>query len=329
MGSMNKGETIMRTQGQDGKAIQNYYRVEFFNIDEDGKGFDIPDLEEKCRILKPKLLLIPSDVFPVLINYKKLKEICKEFKVILAADISEIALLLSVNKYGDEENDPFMHCDVIYSNTQSSLGGPRGGFLAVNNTKNPGLFQKINSAVFPGLQGGPHNNQIGSLAVQLQGLINSQSIKFVSKALNNSRVLAQTLTNCKVPLFGNGTETHLVAIDCEKTGLPCEFISDILIECKIRHTYRKFGRNKSSIMFGTLVYTFREGNSMQIEVLGELISQCIRIGSEIYKRVQESGISGETKQAQLSQEISRDPRLKLILNKVSGIANELGPIKFD
>lgn len=329
MGILNKGDRIMRVKADSNTALENYYQVEYYSLDKNGSGFDFDDLTERCKLLKPKILLVPSDVLTVLINYKLLSDICNEFKILLAADISEIALLVSMNRYGNEENDPFRFCDIIYSNTQSSLGGPKGGFVMVNNSKNPGLFRKINSAVFPGLQGGPHNHQIGSFAVQLQGLLTSRTNEFVTKALNNSAVLAQSLLETDIPLLGGGTDTHLVAVDCERLGVPCELISNILTACGIRHTYRKFEENRSSVMFGTLVYSYREGSEAQMAVLGNLISHCMHVGLEIANQVKKLGITDESKQIIISEEISKNNELKLISDKVSGIVRELGTINFD
>ncbi|OII73685.1 serine hydroxymethyltransferase 2 [Cryptosporidium ubiquitum] len=329
MGILNKGDRIMRIKTDSDTALENYYQVEYYNLDKNGKEFDLNDLREKCKVLKPKLLLVPSDVLTVLINYRLLSEICSEFKILLAADISEIALLVSFERYGKEENDPFKYCDIIYSNTQSSLGGPKGGFLMVNNSKNPGTFQKVNSAVFPGLQGGPHNHQIGSFTVQIQGLLTSRTDEFITSALNNSEVLAQTMSEAGIPLLGDGTETHLVAVDCGRLGIPCELISKILTECRIRHTYKVFGENKSSIMFGTLVYTFREGSASKMAILGNLISHCIHVGVEIFNKVEKLDVSVEAKQIIISEEMDKNEKLKLIFDKVLGMVSELETINFD
>lgn len=329
MGILNKGDRIMRIKTDSDTALENYYQTEYYYLDNCGNGFDLADLRERCKVLKPKLLLVPSDVLTVLINYRLLSEVCNEFKIFLAADISEIALLVSFEMYGKEENDPFRYCDIIYSNTQSSLGGPKGGFLMVNNSKNPGLFQKINSAVFPGLQGGPHNHQIGSFAVQLQGLLTSRTNEFIAKALNNSTILAQTMIETNIPLLGNGTNTHLVAVDCGRLGVPCELISKILTECRIRHTYRTFGENRSSIIFGTLVYTFREGSVSNMIILGNIISRCIHIGVEIFNEVEKLDIPIDSKQNIISEKIYKNEELKLIFDKVLGMASELETINFD
>ncbi|KAJ1614932.1 mitochondrial serine hydroxymethyl transferase [Cryptosporidium canis] len=329
MGILNIGDRIMRIRGDSDTALENFYQVDYYNLDKNCGGFDFTDLTERCRIWRPKILFVPSDVLTMLINYKQFSEICNELKILLVADISEIALLVSLDKYGGEDNDPFMYCDIIYSNTQSSLGGPKGGFLMVNNTKNPGLFQKVNSAVFPGLQGGPHNHQIGSFAVQLQGLITSKTSEFVSKALRNSVVLAQSLLNTDIPLLGDGTDTHLVAIDCERLGLPCEFISRILTVCGVRHTYRKFEEKRSSVMFGTLVYSFREGSETQMAVLGDLISHCIHVGMEIFDSVKKLEVSDEARHALVSEELRKNKELGLIFDKISGIVSELSTMNLD
>lgn len=329
MGILNKGDRIMRIKADSKTALENYYQVEYYCLYKNGSGFDLVDLTERCKLLKPKILFVPSDVLTVLINYKLLSDVCNEYKILLAADISEIALLVSVDRYGSEENDPFKYCDIIYSNTQSSLGGPKGGFIMVNNSKNPGLFQKINSAVFPGLQGGPHNHQIGSFAVQLHGLLTSGTNEFVATALNNSAVLAQSLLETDIPLLGGGTDTHLVAVDCERLGLPCELISNILTACGIRHTYRKFEESRSSVMFGTLVYSFKEGSEAQMAILGNLISHCMHVGMEIFNQVKKLNITSEAKQTTISEEVNKNNELKLIFDKVSGIVRELGTINFD
>ncbi|KAH7649864.1 serine hydroxymethyltransferase 2 (mitochondrial) [Cryptosporidium bovis] len=308
-------------------ALEKYYQVEYFNMDDNYDGFNIQELRLKCEILKPKLLVISSMSMPKIIDFKSIYEICEEFGIIFAIDISEIAILISANRYGDENSNPFEYGDIIFSDTQSSIGGPKGGFIIVNNTKNPGLFQKINMAVFPGIQGGPHNNQIGSLAVQLHGLMNSQISHFVQEAVNNSKVLAKTLLNNGVPLICNGTDTHLVSINCSKELFPYELISEVLMKCGIRHSVNSCGKDRASITFGTLIYTFRGGDNLKMEKIGNLISKCVKLGVELSKELGEKQKDQKTTYSLFECKINECKRFELISEELSEILGSLRKLK--
>merc|ERR1712224_375507 len=143
-------------------------------------------------------------------------EVCKEVDCLLMADIAHISGLVATGLHPA----PFEHCDIVTTTTHKSLRGPRAGMIFFKySDKIPDIKERIDMAVFPGLQGGPHNHQIGALATQLKEVNTPEFVEYSKNVILNCQALAETLKSKGHKLASDGTDNHLVLWDLRPHGL--------------------------------------------------------------------------------------------------------------
>ena len=178
-----------------------------YDVEEDGR-IDYDKLEELVMKEKPKMIMAGTTAYPWILDFEKFGKIADKVGAWLVADVSHIIGLI----IGGVHPSPVNYAHVIMSTTHKSLRGPRGAFIAVTKKgleKDPKLSEKIDKAVFPGLQGGPHENNIAALAVAFR---EASMPEF--KEYKNAQVLAETLRKNGLKVFG--TENHLMVVDVGK-----------------------------------------------------------------------------------------------------------------
>lgn len=181
-----------------------------YDVDEEGK-IDYEKLRELVLVEKPKLIFAGTTAYPWILDWKKFGEIADEVGAWLVADISHIAGLV----VGGVHPSPVDYVHIITSTTHKSLRGPRGAIIGVTKKgleKDIDLAKKIDKAVFPGLQGGPHMNNIGAMAVAFAEADTLEFKKYSKQIVKNAKALAETLKNEGLKVFG--TENHLMVVDC-------------------------------------------------------------------------------------------------------------------
>merc|ERR1711990_1175353 len=163
---------------------------------------DFDELRKTALVFRPAMILCGASAYPRVIDFAKFREIANEVGAILMADIAHISGLVATKQHPS----PFAHCDVVTTTTHKSLRGPRAGMIFFKySEKIPDIKERIDMAVFPGLQGGPHNHQIGGLAAQLLE-VNSPAFTEYSKAVvANAKTLADTLMGKGHKIATNGT----------------------------------------------------------------------------------------------------------------------------
>merc|ERR1712139_130210 len=150
------------------------------------------------------------------IDFSKFREIADEVGAILMADIAHISGLVATKQHPE----PFSHCDVVTTTTHKSLRGPRAGMIFFKySDKIPDIKERIDMAVFPALQGGPHNHQIGALACQLLEANTPEFVEYSKKVMENAKTLAEALMAKGHKLASDGTDNHLVLWDVRPHGL--------------------------------------------------------------------------------------------------------------
>merc|ERR1712054_342112 len=131
-----------------------------------------------------------GSAYPRIIDFAKFREIADEVGAMLMADIAHISGLVATRQHPS----PFEHCDVVTTTTHKSLRGPRSGMIFFRYSEAyPDIKDRIDMAVFPGLQGGPHNHQIGALAVQLKEVDTPEFVEYSKQVVKNAQILASTL----------------------------------------------------------------------------------------------------------------------------------------
>ena len=173
---------------------------------------DYDELYQKAREHKPKLIIAGGSAYPRIIDFNKFREICDEVGAYLLVDMAHFSGLVAGGAYPS----PFPYADVVTSTTHKVLRGPRGGLTLTNNED---IAKKVNSAIFPGLQGGPLCHIIAAKAVAFKEALSDSFKDYASQVVKNSIVLADTIQKRGFDIVSGGTETHLSLIDLRPKGL--------------------------------------------------------------------------------------------------------------
>merc|ERR1711874_272529 len=151
---------------------------------------DFEELRKTALVLRPAMILCGASAYPRIIDFGKFREIANEVGALLLADIAHISGLVATGQHPS----PFEHCDIVTTTTHKSLRGPRSGMIFFKYTERiPDIKERIDMAVFPGLQGGPHNHQIGALAAQLLEVNTDEFKQYSQEVVANAKVLADAL----------------------------------------------------------------------------------------------------------------------------------------
>ena len=177
---------------------------------------DYEQLEKDVLEFKPQILICGASAYTRDFDYKRFREIADSVGSYLMADIAHISGLI----VSGEMNNPFEYCDIVTTTTHKTLRGPRSGMIFVNKKSGDGNNEKrINDAVFPGLQGGPHNHQIAGLAVQLKEVMTQEFRDYIKKVKDNAKYLGEKLIEKGFELSTGGTENHLLLIKLKNFGI--------------------------------------------------------------------------------------------------------------
>lgn len=192
------------------------YSLKKTNVYKNEDLFDYAEIRRLAKEHKPKLIWVGATAYPLKFNYKKFAEITDEIGAYLVADIAHVAGLIA----GGVHPSPVPHVHIVTTTTHKTLRGPRGAMIMVTNKglkKDPELGDKINKAVFPGLQGGPHDNQTAGIAVALYEASQPSFKKYASQIVKNSKQLGKTLIEGGLKLVGGGSENHLLLVNLAST----------------------------------------------------------------------------------------------------------------
>jgi len=240
---------------------------------------------------KPKLIIAGGSAYSRIIDFKIFKDIAKQVGAYLLVDMAHFSGLVAGGVYPN----PIEYADVVTSTTHKVLRGPRGGIILTNNEE---LAKKFNSAVFPGLQGGPLMHVIAGKAVCFKEALSDNFKSYAKSVVENARTLSETLKNLGYTIFSGGTDTHLILIDLRPFKLTGKDASDSLGRANI--TCNKNGIPyddqkpwiTSGIRLGTPACTTRGFSTNEFKTVGLLIDQVLKglisnNSSQVEKEVQE------------------------------------------
>jgi glycine hydroxymethyltransferase len=189
-----------------------FFKSVQYGLNEKTYEIDYAKVQEMARQHRPKLMWVGGSAYPRIIDFKKMGEIAESVGAYLAADIAHIAGLVA----GGAHPSPVAYVHIVTTTTHKTLRGPRGALIMVTEKglkKDPDLAKKIDKAVFPGLQGGPHQNSIAGIAVCLKEAATPSFKKYARQVVKNAAVLAEELKKQGFNLVGGGTQNHLLLID--------------------------------------------------------------------------------------------------------------------
>jgi len=241
---------------------------------------DYDELHKRALIFQPKLIISGGSAYPRDWNYKLFKEIADDINAYLMCDMAHISGLVATN----EHNNPFEYADIVTSTTHKTLRGPRSGIIFMKNIDD--LPNKIHNSVFPGLQGGPHNNQIAALALQLH-LANTNEFKeYIKQVKSNAQSLANTLINMNYNLVTNGTDNHLILVDLKNKNITGSKLEKVCEEVNISLNKNtvigdKNPMNPGGVRIGTPAMTTRGLTESDFVVIAHYIDQCVKIAQNI------------------------------------------------
>lgn len=214
------------THGSKVSSSGKYYNSISYGVDAKTGYIDYEQVEELALKHQPKLIIAGGSAYARKIDFKKFKEIADKVGAYFMVDMAHFAGLVAA---GLLEN-PLHYADVVTTTTHKTLRGPRGGMILTNNAD---ISKKINSAIFPGLQGGPLMHVIAGKAVAFKEALEPSFKEYAQNVINNAGVLAKTLKSNGFDLVSGGTDTHLILVDLRSKGLTGDVACDALASAHI------------------------------------------------------------------------------------------------
>jgi glycine hydroxymethyltransferase len=188
-----------------------YFRVVSYHVRRDDHRIDFDDMAAKAREHRPKLVIAGASAYPRTLDFAKFAEICKEVGALLMVDMAHIAGLVAAKLHPD----PVPHAEFVTSTSHKTLRGPRAGFILCRQD----WGDKINSAVFPGVQGGPLMHVIAAKAVAFGEALQPSFHQYAAQVIANATVLAEELQRAGFPIVSGGTDNHLMLVDVTAKGV--------------------------------------------------------------------------------------------------------------
>jgi glycine hydroxymethyltransferase len=177
-----------------------------YNVRRDDQRIDMEEVERLAHEYKPKLIIAGGSAYPRIIDFRRFREIADSVGAYLMVDMAHFAGLVA----GGVHPSPFPHAHVVTTTTHKTLRGPRGGVIL---TDDEDLAKKINSAVFPGMQGGPLMHVIAAKAVAFGEALRPSFKVYAKNVVDNAKALAETLKSHGLDIVSGGTDTHLMLVD--------------------------------------------------------------------------------------------------------------------
>ncbi len=188
------------------------YNVIGYGLDPVSQQIDYEQLEQLAREHHPRMIIAGASAYPRIIDFERIGKIAHEVGAYLFVDMAHIAGLVAAGLHPS----PFPHADVVTTTTHKTLRGPRGGMILTNDEA---IAKKINSAVFPGSQGGPLEHVIAGKAVAFGEALKPEFIEYQKQIIANAKVLADTILEGGLDLVSGGTDNHLMLVDLRKAGV--------------------------------------------------------------------------------------------------------------
>ncbi len=290
------GDTVMGMSLPFGGHLTHGWKVNFSAVyyiavqyPTDANGFlDYDQLETMAKEHRPKIIFCGATAYPRLYDYKRLGEIVHSVGAYFVADIAHEAGLIAAGVIPS----PVGHADVITTTTHKTLRGPRGAIILCNGNpsdplkpcekKRENLPTMIDRAVFPGLQGGPHNHQTAAIAVALKEAATPEFKEYAIQIVKNAQTLAHVLSDGGLKLSTGGTDNHLILADVTPLGLTGKIAEHLLGSVGITVNKNMIPNDPrkpfdpSGIRLGTPALTTRGMKEKEMELVGELIVRVLK-----------------------------------------------------
>lgn len=261
------------THGAKVSSSGKIYESFFYGVELDGR-IDYEKVREIAKIVRPKMIVCGASAYARVIDFAKFREIADEVGALLFADVAHIAGLVVAG----EHPSPFPHAHVVSSTTHKTLRGPRGGIIMTNDEE---IAKKINSAIFPGIQGGPLMNVVAAKAVGFKFNLSPEWKTYAAQIIKNAKKLAEVLMARKYKLVSDGTDNHLVLmsfLDKEFSGKDADIALGNAGITANKNTVPGETRSAfvtSGIRLGTPALTARGFKEGEIEIVANKIADVL------------------------------------------------------
>ena len=247
-----------------------YFHIVSYGVEDDTEVIDYNKVMELAKACKPKLILAGASAYPRALDFAKFREIADAVDAYLMVDMAHIAGLVA----GGVHPSPIPYADVVTTTTHKTLRGPRGGMILCNDEA---IYKKINSAVFPGTQGGPLEHIIAAKAICLGEALKPEFKTYAEQVVKNAAVLAEELVKEGFRLVSGGTDNHLCLVDLRPFGLTGKEFETRLDAVQITVNKNAIPNDPekpfvtSGIRVGTPAVTTRGMGEADMKVIGQLI----------------------------------------------------------
>ncbi|KAL8487495.1 hypothetical protein ACS0TY_023976 [Phlomoides rotata] len=265
-----------------------YFESMPYRLDESTGLVDYDMLEKTATLFRPKLIIAGASAYPRDFDYPRMRKIADAVGAFLMMDMAHISGLVSASVVAN----PFEYCDIVTTTTHKSLRGPRGGMIFFKKEPVLGidLETAINNAVFPGLQGGPHNHTIGGLAVSLKHAKSPEFKAYQNKVVSNCRALAARLMELGYTLVSGGSDNHLVLVDLRPLGTDGARVEKILDMSSITLNKNSVPGDKSALVpggirIGSPAMTTRGFSENEFIAIADFIHEGVQITLDAKKLV--------------------------------------------
>eukprot|EP00804_Cyclotella_cryptica_P018527 CCRYP_004348-RA/>CCRYP_004348-RA protein AED:0.06 eAED:0.06 QI:34/1/1/1/1/1/2/413/541 len=319
--------------------VSRYFESMPYRLNESTGQIDYDEMERSAELFRPKLIVAGASAYSRLIDYERIRQIADKVGAYVMADMAHISGLVAAKVIPS----CFPYADVVTTTTHKSLRGPRGAMIffrkGQKGTTKKGepimydLEDKINFAVFPGLQGGPHNHTIGALAVALKQANTSEFVEYQKQVLKNCARLCSELQTLGYDIVSGGTDNHLVLVNVKKSrgvdGARVERILELACIASNKNTVPgdTSALNPGGIRMGTPALTSRGFLEEDFAKVAHFFDRAVSIAVKLSSTEEGKKMKGFREMCSIGPNV--DPELVQLRKEVSDFASSFPTVGFD
>ncbi len=276
------------THGSKASISGKYFNACFYGVDRETETIDYEQAMRTAGECKPKLIIAGASAYSRIIDFRKMREIADEVGAYLMVDMAHIGGLVAAGVHPS----PVPYADVVTSTTHKTLRGPRGAIILCKDE----LSKKINSAVFPGTQGGPLMHIIAGKAVCFKEALSEEFRAYQRQTVKNAAVLAETLSEGGIRLVSGGTDNHLMLADTMSLGRTGSEVQELLDRAHITANKNAIPFDTQSVKltsgmrFGTPAVTTRGMGEEEMRRIGHMLVDVINGGEDAVEEVKQQAL---------------------------------------
>jgi glycine hydroxymethyltransferase len=283
LATLQPGDTVLGMSLDDGGHLTHGSPVNFsgklynfisYGLGEDER-IDYDKIEALAKLHNPKMIVAGASAYPREIDFKRIHDIAKRVSALVLVDMAHIAGLVATGHH----QSPLDYADFVTSTTHKTLRGPRGGIILSNNEE---WFKKLNSVIFPGIQGGPLEHVIAGKAVAFGEALRPEFKDYQGQVIKNCKALAESLINEGIELVSGGTDNHLILLKTDSVNLSGKDAERILEEVNITCNKNMIPNDTrspfvtSGIRLGTPAITTRGMKEEHMKMLATWIAKALK-----------------------------------------------------